>query len=123
MRWSSAVCAEAGSTLRWSEMNDAGVGIGGTNLAIAPPLGVFCGRMTAATIRARIVCIGSGEMRMLIRKSTAGDREKIYSIINDAAQAYRGIIPADRWHEPYMPRDELDGEIATGVEFWMAEDG
>ncbi len=43
-------------------------------------------------------------------------------IINEAAQAYRGVIPADRWREPYMPRDELEGEIANGVMFWVAED-
>jgi len=45
------------------------------------------------------------------------------AIINDAAQAYKGVIPADRWHEPYMPADELAGEIASGVEFWVAEEG
>lgn len=39
-------------------------------------------------------------------------------IINDAAEAYRGVIPADRWHEPYMSATELDAEIAAGVEFW-----
>ncbi len=33
-----------------------------------------------------------------------------------AAEAYRGVIPADRWHEPYMPMSELDEEIAAGVE-------
>jgi N-acetylglutamate synthase-like GNAT family acetyltransferase len=44
------------------------------------------------------------------------------AIINDAAQAYRGVIPADRWHEPYMPEEELASEIAAGVEFWIAED-
>ena len=36
--------------------------------------------------------------------------------------AYRDVIPADRWHEPYMPAAELDGEIAAGVEFWGYED-
>ncbi len=44
------------------------------------------------------------------------------AIINDAAQAYRGVIPADRWREPYMPRDELEKEIAEGVTFWVAEE-
>jgi N-acetylglutamate synthase-like GNAT family acetyltransferase len=43
------------------------------------------------------------------------------TIINDAAQAYRGVIPADRWHEPYMPADELERQIAEGVVFWVAE--
>jgi GNAT superfamily N-acetyltransferase len=41
--------------------------------------------------------------------------------VNAAAEAYRGVIPADRWHEPYMPREELDGEIAAGVAFWGYE--
>jgi GNAT superfamily N-acetyltransferase len=47
------------------------------------------------------------------------------AIVNDAAIAYRGAIPADRWHEPYMPEDELRDEIAAGVEFWGldTEDG
>jgi len=43
------------------------------------------------------------------------------AIVNDAAQAYRGVIPADRWREPYMPTDELMEEIAGGVVFWVAE--
>ncbi|HET9464632.1 MAG TPA: GNAT family N-acetyltransferase [Gemmatimonadales bacterium] len=43
------------------------------------------------------------------------------TIVNDAARAYRGVIPADRWHEPYMPADELEREIAEGVVFWVAE--
>ena len=40
------------------------------------------------------------------------------AIVNTAAQAYRGVIPPDRWHEPYMPEAELRDEIAAGVEFW-----
>jgi len=60
---------------------------------------------------------------MRIRKSVANDFEAILAIINDAAQAYRGVIPSDRWHEPYMSADELAKEIASGVIFWMAEDG
>ena len=44
------------------------------------------------------------------------------AIINDAAQAYRGVIPADRWHEPYMPADELATEIADGIVFWVAQE-
>ncbi|MGQ0650825.1 MAG: GNAT family N-acetyltransferase, partial [Betaproteobacteria bacterium] len=42
----------------------------------------------------------------------------ICEIINDAAQAYKGVIPADRWHEPYMPMAELEAEIAKGVQFY-----
>lgn len=59
----------------------------------------------------------------MIRPATAADFERIHEIINDAAQAYRGIIPADRWHEPYMPREELREQIADGVEFSCFEDG
>jgi N-acetylglutamate synthase-like GNAT family acetyltransferase len=47
----------------------------------------------------------------------------MFAIVNDAAQAYKGVIPADRWHEPYMPLDELKDEIAAGVKFWGYEDG
>jgi len=59
---------------------------------------------------------------MLIRKSVAEDFEAILAIVNDAAQAYRGVIPDDRWHEPYMSAAELAKEMADGVGFWVAED-
>jgi N-acetylglutamate synthase-like GNAT family acetyltransferase len=49
------------------------------------------------------------------------DFAAMLAIINDAAHAYRGVIPVDRWHEPYMPADELAREIADGVVFWVAE--
>lgn len=39
-------------------------------------------------------------------------------VINEAAEAYRGVIPADCWHEPYMPLDELRSELAAGVQFF-----
>jgi GNAT superfamily N-acetyltransferase len=57
-----------------------------------------------------------------IRPCCDNDRAAILAIINAAAEAYRGVIPADRWHEPYMPREELDGEIAAGVVFWGYEE-
>ena len=41
--------------------------------------------------------------------------------MNAAAEAYRGVIPGDRWHEPYMSAHELDAEIAAGVVFWGYE--
>ena len=44
-------------------------------------------------------------------------------IVNAAAEAYRGVIPADRWHEPYMAAVELDAEIAAGVAFWVCDSG
>src|SRR5262245_21953188 len=59
---------------------------------------------------------------MLGRKSAAEDFEAILAIVNDAARAYRGVIPGDRWHDPYMPADELTKEIAEGVVFWVAEE-
>ena len=46
------------------------------------------------------------------------DFNDIYEIINDGASAYRGIIPADRWHEPYMSKQELQQQIDDGVRFW-----
>jgi GNAT superfamily N-acetyltransferase len=52
-----------------------------------------------------------------IRTCRPADLEKMFQIINDAAQAYRGVIPADRWKEPYMPREELECEISQGVRF------
>src|SRR3954471_4744778 len=59
---------------------------------------------------------------MAIRKSVDADFAAILAIVNDAARAYRGVIPDDRWHEPYMPADELASEIAEGVVFWLAEE-
>jgi GNAT superfamily N-acetyltransferase len=56
-----------------------------------------------------------------IRPCRDDERAAIVAIVNDAAEAYRGVIPADRWHEPYMPAEELDAEIAAGVEFWGYE--
>src|SRR5512134_1907636 len=47
----------------------------------------------------------------------------MFAIINDAARAYQGIIPADRWHEPYMPMDELRAQIADGIAFSGYESG
>jgi N-acetylglutamate synthase-like GNAT family acetyltransferase len=58
---------------------------------------------------------------MVIRQSVKADFAAMLAIVNDAARAYRGVIPADRWHEPYMPADELAREIAGGVVFWVAE--
>ncbi len=61
-------------------------------------------------------------MTATIRPCRDDERDAILAIVNAAAEAYRGVIPADRWHEPYMPADELDGEIAAGVVFWGYED-
>jgi GNAT superfamily N-acetyltransferase len=56
-----------------------------------------------------------------IRKCRDDERGAILAIVNAAAEAYRGVIPEDRWHEPYMSESELDGELAAGVEFWGYE--
>jgi GNAT superfamily N-acetyltransferase len=57
-----------------------------------------------------------------IRPCRDADHPAILAIVNAAAEAYRGVIPADRWHEPYMPAAELAAEIAAGVVFWVCED-
>lgn len=57
----------------------------------------------------------------MIRACESGDFSAIAGIINDAAVAYRGVIPADCWKDPYMPDDELAAEIARGVRFWGFE--
>src|ERR1700688_4960459 len=54
----------------------------------------------------------------VIRPCREDDHHAMLSIINAAAEAYRGVIPADRWHVPYMPLDALNSEIAAGVTFW-----
>ncbi len=59
----------------------------------------------------------------MIRVCIDDDFEAIFQIINDAAEAYRGIIPVDRWHEPYMPREELRAEVSAGVAFLGYEKG
>ena len=53
----------------------------------------------------------------MIRKGTDEDFEEIFNIINDAAMAYKGVIPPDRCHEPYMTRAELQTQIEDGVRF------
>lgn len=58
---------------------------------------------------------------MRIRRCRDGERAAILAIVNAAAEAYRGVIPADCWHEPYMPLRKLDSEIAAGVAFWGYE--
>jgi GNAT superfamily N-acetyltransferase len=59
----------------------------------------------------------------MIRPYRETDFETVGEIINEAAQVYRGIIPADRWKEPYMSREELRHEIEAGVAFWGYEEG
>ena len=58
----------------------------------------------------------------MIRRCEERDFELMWAIINDGAQAYKGIIPADRWTEPYMSREKLQDEIEEGVVFWGFEE-
>ena len=58
----------------------------------------------------------------MIRRCDSSEFETIHAIINDAAQAYKGVIPADCWKEPYMSEDELRHEMAEGVLFWAYEE-
>src|ERR1044072_5121148 len=64
-----------------------------------------------------VACLQTHCMRT-IRRCGDQDLATMLAIVNAAAEAYRGVIPADRWHEPYMPEAELRDEIAAGVEFW-----
>jgi GNAT superfamily N-acetyltransferase len=58
----------------------------------------------------------------MIRRCDEQDFESILTIINDGAQVYRGVIPEDRWTEPYMSREKLQHEINQGVVFWGYHD-
>lgn len=57
----------------------------------------------------------------MIRLCTQDDAHALYAIINDAASAYKGHIPDDCWHEPYMSLDQLRRELDAGVVFWGYE--
>jgi GNAT superfamily N-acetyltransferase len=57
----------------------------------------------------------------VIRPCRPDERSNILAIINAAAEGYRGVIPADQWHEPYMASREFDGENAAKVVFWGYE--
>jgi len=60
----------------------------------------------------------------MIRECTIDDAERICFVVNEAAEAYRGVIPDDCWHEPYMPLDELRREMAGMTFFgWDGVDG
>ena len=57
----------------------------------------------------------------MIRECLDNEFEIIYQIINDSAQAYKGVIPMECWKEPYMSKVELQREINEGVRFWGYE--
>ncbi len=54
----------------------------------------------------------------MICKLSSSDFNDILRVVNEAAKAYKDVIPDDRWKEPYMPADELQNEIVDGVEFY-----
>ncbi|HEY3764312.1 MAG TPA: GNAT family N-acetyltransferase [Gaiellales bacterium] len=56
-----------------------------------------------------------------IRRCRDDEQARILAIVNAAAEAYRGVIPADRWHDQYMSAAELGAELAAGVAFWGLE--
>ncbi len=58
----------------------------------------------------------------MIRRCTEADFDAILAIVNEAARAYDGVIPADRYSDPYMAAEELRGGIDAGVEFWAWEE-
>jgi GNAT superfamily N-acetyltransferase len=58
----------------------------------------------------------------MIRRLLPSDFSNILSVINDAAQAYRGVIPDDRWKQPYISAGELESEIEAGVKFFVWEE-
>src|SRR2546426_9133010 len=62
-------------------------------------------------------CCAVGSMSTTIRSCRRDESATILTIINAAAEAYRGVIPDDCWHEPYMSLQELESEIAVGVAF------
>jgi N-acetylglutamate synthase-like GNAT family acetyltransferase len=58
----------------------------------------------------------------MIRQCVEADLDAMLEVVNDAAQAYRGVIADDCWKDPYMPREELEQEIGSGVSFWCWEE-
>ena len=58
----------------------------------------------------------------MIRQCIEADLPAVEAVINEGAQAYRGVIPPDRWREPYMTASALRAEIDAGVDFWGWEE-
>jgi GNAT superfamily N-acetyltransferase len=45
------------------------------------------------------------------------DRPAILEIVNQAAERYRGVIPDDCFHDPYMDEASLAADIDAGIAF------
>jgi len=60
----------------------------------------------------------------MIRRLSSSDFDSILTVVNDAAQTYRGVIPDDRWKEPYLSAEDLEKEVEAGVRFygWVEDD-
>jgi GNAT superfamily N-acetyltransferase len=58
------------------------------------------------------------KLMTVIRRCREDEFDSILTIINSAARRYRGVIPDDRWHEPYMSAATFNAEVNAGVEFW-----
>jgi GNAT superfamily N-acetyltransferase len=58
----------------------------------------------------------------MIRSCESSDVAAILAVVNDASEAYRGVVPADCWKDPYMAEEELRREMAGGVEFYGWEE-
>jgi GNAT superfamily N-acetyltransferase len=59
----------------------------------------------------------------MIRQCQPQDTERIYFIINEAARAYEGAIPADCYPQPYMPMSELEEELKRVTFYGWEADG
>ncbi len=59
---------------------------------------------------------------MIVKSDHIKDFDTLFEIINDASIAYKGVIPNDRWKEPYMSRTELKTQMDEEVEFWNYEE-
>ena len=75
--------------------------------------------MSAESSRSDLDRTGYGRV---FRRVATRDLDTAYFIINEAAQAYRGLIPPERSLDPYMPRQEFREELKAGVEFWGVEE-
>jgi GNAT superfamily N-acetyltransferase len=89
------------------------------------PLGILAppgGRLT--WLDGRRIVFGSQRegASLLIRECGDADFDEILDVVNDGAAAYKGVVPDDRWHEPYMTADELRRDMDDGVRFWGCEE-
>ena len=80
-----------------------------------------CFAGASADVASTGVSWSAGPGRREIRPIRDGECAEVLAIINEAAERYRGVIPEDRWHDPYFSAEYFEGEIAAGVHFWGCE--